>query len=84
MISNHDQTKFDLELYALQFKIIKYSTIIMFCLPLYVLFSWMLNLLKTGRIRDLNETDLYATLDDQKSSTLGDQLEKYLFSTYLD
>ncbi|CAH1736107.1 unnamed protein product [Aphis gossypii] len=38
--------------------------------------SWILNLLKIGRLRDLNETDLYTTLDDQKSSTLGDKLEK--------
>ncbi|XP_050060625.1 probable multidrug resistance-associated protein lethal(2)03659 isoform X2 [Aphis gossypii] len=38
--------------------------------------SWISNLLKLGRLRDLNETDLYTTLDDQKSSPLGDKLEK--------
>ncbi|XP_026807743.1 multidrug resistance-associated protein 4-like [Rhopalosiphum maidis] len=38
--------------------------------------SWISNLLKIGRLRDLNETDLFTTLDDQKSSTLGDKLEK--------
>lgn len=36
----------------------------------------MSNLLKIGRRRDLKETDLYTTLDDHKSSSLGDQLEK--------
>jgi len=36
----------------------------------------MLNLFKTGRIRDLDETDLFTTLDDQISSSLGDKLEK--------
>ncbi|CAH1736108.1 unnamed protein product [Aphis gossypii] len=38
--------------------------------------SWISKLLKIGRLRDLNETDLYTTLDDQKSSPLGDKLEK--------
>ncbi|KAF0769463.1 multidrug resistance-associated protein 4-like isoform X1, partial [Aphis craccivora] len=37
---------------------------------------WISNLLKIGRLRDLNETDLYTTLDDQKSSLLADKLEK--------
>ncbi|VVC32367.1 Hypothetical protein CINCED_3A020730 [Cinara cedri] len=39
-------------------------------------FSWMLNLLKTARKRDLNENDLYATLNNHKSSLLGNELEK--------
>lgn len=42
----------------------------------YVLFSWMLKLFKTGQNRDLDETDLYMTLDDHMSSSLGDKLEK--------
>ncbi|XP_008187158.1 probable multidrug resistance-associated protein lethal(2)03659 isoform X2 [Acyrthosiphon pisum] len=37
---------------------------------------WMLNLFKIGQDRDLDETDLYTTLDDQVSSSLGDKLEK--------
>ncbi|KAL4089661.1 hypothetical protein QTP88_024660 [Uroleucon formosanum] len=41
-----------------------------------VTYMWMSNLLKIGRRRDLKETDLYTTLDDHKSSSLGDQLEK--------
>ncbi|XP_060872288.1 probable multidrug resistance-associated protein lethal(2)03659 isoform X2 [Metopolophium dirhodum] len=41
-----------------------------------VTYSWMLNILKTGQLRDLNETDLYTTFDDHTSSSLGDQLEK--------
>jgi len=45
-------------------------------LIIYIIYSWISNLLKIGRLRDLNETDLYTTLDDQKSSTLGDKLEK--------
>ncbi|CAI6363623.1 unnamed protein product [Macrosiphum euphorbiae] len=36
----------------------------------------MSNLLKIGRQRDLKEIDLYTTLDDHTSSSLGDQLEK--------
>lgn len=36
----------------------------------------MSNLLKIGRRRDLNEIDLYTTLDDHTSSPLGDKLEK--------
>lgn len=42
----------------------------------YDLFSWMSNLLKIGRHRDLVETDLYTTLDEHIASVLGDQLEK--------
>ncbi|XP_022172980.1 multidrug resistance-associated protein 4-like [Myzus persicae] len=38
--------------------------------------SWMSNLLKIGRHRDLVETDLYTTLDEHIASVLGDQLEK--------
>ncbi|XP_060872043.1 LOW QUALITY PROTEIN: ATP-binding cassette sub-family C member 4-like [Metopolophium dirhodum] len=41
-----------------------------------ITYSWMSNLLKIGRRRDLKETDLYTTLDDHTSSSLGDQLEK--------
>eukprot|EP00102_Acyrthosiphon_pisum_P020913 XP_016658123.1 PREDICTED: multidrug resistance-associated protein 4 isoform X2 [Acyrthosiphon pisum] len=41
-----------------------------------ITYSWMSNLLKIGRHRDLKETDLYTTLDDHISSSLGDQLEK--------
>lgn len=36
----------------------------------------MLNLFKIGRSRDLEENDLYVTLKDHSSSTLGDELEK--------
>lgn len=41
-----------------------------------ITYGWMLNLFKTGQKRDLDETDLYTTLDDQISSSLGDKLEK--------
>uniref|UniRef100_A0A2H8TKH7 Multidrug resistance-associated protein 4 n=2 Tax=Melanaphis sacchari TaxID=742174 RepID=A0A2H8TKH7_9HEMI len=40
-----------------------------------ITYSWMLNLFKTGNNRDLDETDLYMTLEDQISSPLGDKLE---------
>ncbi|XP_026820568.1 probable multidrug resistance-associated protein lethal(2)03659 isoform X1 [Rhopalosiphum maidis] len=39
-------------------------------------YSWMLNLFKTGRKRDLEENDLYITLNDHNSSLLGNELEK--------
>lgn len=45
---------------------------------MYILFSWIFDLIKTGRVRDLEKTDLHTTLDDYISSTLGDQLEKYI------
>lgn len=38
--------------------------------------SWMLNLFKIGRKKDLCANDLYATLNDYNSSSLGDELEK--------
>jgi hypothetical protein len=43
-------------------------------LIIYFIYSWISNLLKIRRLRDSNETDLYTTLDDQKSSS--DKLEK--------
>ncbi|XP_060850142.1 probable multidrug resistance-associated protein lethal(2)03659 isoform X2 [Rhopalosiphum padi] len=39
-------------------------------------FSWILNLFKTGQKRDLETNDLYAPLDDDKSSLLGFKFEK--------
>jgi ATP-binding cassette subfamily C (CFTR/MRP) protein 4 len=48
-----------------------------FCFDLYF-FSWIFNLFKKGQSRDLEENDLYETLDDHKSSLLGDELEKLI------
>ncbi|XP_026807199.1 probable multidrug resistance-associated protein lethal(2)03659 isoform X1 [Rhopalosiphum maidis] len=39
-------------------------------------FGWTLNLFKTGRKRDLEVNDLYTTLNDHSSATLGNELEK--------
>lgn len=36
--------------------------------------------METGRKQDLNENDLYAILDEQKSSLLGGELEKYSYA----
>lgn len=41
-----------------------------------ILFSWLLNLFKIGRKRDLNENDLCETLEHYSSSRLGSELEK--------
>lgn len=44
----------------------------------YIFFMtrWTLKLFKTGRKRDLEVNDLYTTLDDHSSSSLGNELEK--------
>lgn len=42
----------------------------------FISFSWMLNLFKTGRNRDLEEHDLYTTLKDHTASYLGLKLEE--------
>lgn len=39
-------------------------------------FSWLWNVFKVGRKRDLDENDLYAVYDDHKSSLLGNELER--------
>lgn len=36
----------------------------------------MINLFKIGRMRDLDDSDMYATLDDYTSSKLAIELEK--------
>lgn len=38
----------------------------------------MLKLFRIGRKRDLEENDLYTILNDHASSSLGDELEKYI------
>lgn len=42
----------------------------------FFLFSWMFNLFKEGRNRDLEENDLYSPLNNHSSSLLGNQLEE--------
>ncbi|VVC26208.1 Hypothetical protein CINCED_3A017920 [Cinara cedri] len=39
-------------------------------------FGWTLNLFKTGQLRDLELNDLYTTLNEHKSSSLGCELEE--------
>lgn len=41
-----------------------------------MLYRWTLKLFKTGNKRDLIENDLYATLEDHTSSSLGSRIEK--------
>lgn len=38
--------------------------------------SWILNLVKKGLIKELDEIDLYAILEEDESSLLGNNLEK--------
>lgn len=42
----------------------------------YIFFRWIYKLFKTGSQRDLEVNDLYATLNDHKSSSLGRGLEE--------
>lgn len=56
------------------------SIIIIFFLLLY---SWLLNIYKIGQKRDLEEDDLYTTLNDHNSSVLGNELEKLLFKSII-
>lgn len=46
-------------------------------------FSWMLNLFNTGKKRDLDINDLYTTLNDHTSSSLGNALEKWFYLFYV-
>lgn len=43
---------------------------------IFFIYRWTLNLFKKGRNRDLEVNDLYTTLDDHTSSSLGNELEK--------
>lgn len=43
----------------------------------------MLNIYKTGQKRDLEEDDLYTTLNDHSSSVLGNELEKLVFKSII-
>jgi len=45
-------------------------------LIVYVFLSWIYKLFKTGEKRDLEVNDLYATLNDHSSSSLGRELEE--------
>lgn len=53
----------------------EYNMIIFF----YIFISWLIELFKTGEKRDLDENDLYPTLNEDKSSLLGDKLEQLVF-----
>lgn len=39
-------------------------------------FSWIFKLFNTGQQRDLDVNDVYSTLNEHKSSLLGDELEE--------
>jgi len=49
---------------------------LIFKLFIFLSNSWLLNLFKIGQTRDLEEDDLYMTLEDHSSSLLGNELEK--------
>jgi len=42
----------------------------------FLSYSWLLNIFKIGQQRDLEEDDLFETLNDHSSSLLGNELEK--------
>lgn len=47
-----------------------------FTIFVYIFLRWIYKLFKTGRKRDLEVNDLYATLNDHASSSLGRELEE--------
>lgn len=49
----------------------------------FLSYSWLLKIYKTGQKRDLEEDDLYTTLNDHSSSVLGNKLEKLLFKSII-
>lgn len=56
-----------------------YELLVNFDYNLFVCFSWIFNLFKIGRKRNLEFNDLYVPLNNDESSLLGIELQKYIY-----